>query len=262
MDEIRFCGKCGAQLPDNAEFCGNCGTKQNTVNGQANMKKTNKWRIIGIVAAVLLVPNIIGMTVENLLQNTSDSDNKTSITETENDIDYNSHFDEEKEDEQKEDEKEYKKGTFTATTYESEFIGIRYTAPDGWALATESELQQIPSNASTTTEMQTLNSLDGSNIMILVEKMSTSNFTMDMYIYSLKSSLQSNGQVTITDIKEDGTYLIAGEEYNVLSYTASQDGVSYSQTVYLRKINSHMIVITVTSASADNEELLSNFVKY
>lgn len=288
--EDKFCTNCGSKITAEAEFCGNCGAKQietevefkdrgtismfdensnlsgseNSSNGemlnnvmygqptQTPPKKKNTGLIIGIVAAVLLVLAFIGMTAEKSLQNAGYGDDKSSVVETD---DYTISTD-------SDDEKEYVKGTFTDTTYVSDFIGIKYTAPDGWVLATESDLAQMPTDPKTTWEMQAVSGIDGSNVIVAVEKLPTENFSESMYISSLKNTLKNNTQITVSDIQENGTKMIAGKEYHVLTYTASQSGVNYTQTFYLRKINAHMVALTVTSLSTSEDEILSNFTAY
>lgn len=223
---------------------------------QHQSQKTKTGLIVGIVAAVLLVLAIIGMTAEKTLQN-AEKRKTGNITQTEEKVDYSSYLDDEEE-----EEKEYEKGTLTATSYESEFIGVKYTAPDGWALASEAELSKMPTDVKTTWEMQAFSSLDGSNVMIAAEKLPTSNMTESMYISSLINTLKNNTMITATNIKEDGSTIIAGEEYKILTYTGTQNGISYTQTFYLRKINTHMIAVTITSTGTSNEDILSSFVKY
>lgn len=224
---------------------------------QPQPQKSKTGLIVGIVAAVLLVLAIIGMTAEKTLQNADKRKaNDIDIPQIEEEVDYSSFLDEE------EEEKEYEKGTLTSTSYESEFIGIKYTAPDGWVLASETELSEMPTDARTTWEMQALSSLDGSNVIVAAEKLPTKNMTESMYINSLTNNLKNNTQITVTDIKEDGSTNIAGEKYKILTYTGTQDGISYTQTFYIRKINTHMIALAVASTGTPNEEILSGFTKY
>ena len=286
--EERFCTNCGSKITTDAEFCGNCGAKQteteiefkdrgtisvfdsnssvgntpnndmlgNMVNTQAAQqpvkKKKNKGLIIGIIAAVLLVLAFIGMTAEKSLQNEGYGSDNSGIVST-NDESFS---------DDNEEEKEYEKGTFTETTYTSDFIGIKFTAPDDWVLASESELSQMPTDPKTTWEMQAISGIDGSNVIVAVEKLPTKNFSESMYISSLKNTLKNNTQITVSDIQENGTKTIAGKEYQVLTYKASQSGVDYTQTFYLRKINAHIVALTVTSLTTSEDEILSNFTAY
>lgn len=288
--EERFCTNCGSKLTTDAEFCGNCGAKQietevefkdrgtismfdqnnnssafenssnsdmlnNTIYGQqmqAPPKKKKTGLIIGIVAAVLLVLAFIGMTAEKSLQNEGYGSDNSGIVST-NDESFSN---------DNEEEREYEKGTFTETTYTSDFIGIKFTAPDDWVLASESELSQMPTDPKTTWEMQAISGIDGSNVIVAVEKLPTKNFSESMYISSLKNTLKNNTQITVSDIQENGTKTIAGKEYQVLTYKASQSGVDYTQTFYLRKINAHIVALTVTSLTTSEDEILSNFTAY
>ena len=298
MQNEKYCEYCGAKIPADAEFCGNCGKKvegknavdynmnggNNAVRNNApaaanpyqgfsnsdNMgnfagnpnnypqpKKKRTALYIGMAVVMFVVFAFIGMAVERVLQNSDRSGSGTANTGTGGSGAIATSVPEE--------EKVYVKGTFTDTTYESEVIGIRYNASEGWALATESEHAQLPQDNVTTWEMESVNSADGSNILIAAEKLPLTNITVDMYINSLKNTLSESVGISVDEIRDNGTYTIAGETYTVITYNASvQNGGTYRQTFYLRKINTHMVTITVTAASSGvtDEEILSHFVEY
>lgn len=286
----RFCKNCGSEIIENAEFCGNCGAKltetdvefkergtigmfdennlsndlENPLNGdilnnafygkpkQTPPKKKNTGLIVGIVAAVLLVLSFIGMTAEKSLQNRG---NEIEETMTSKD-DYTVNSDDEDE------KKEYVKGVFTDTMYTSDFIEIQYNAPEGWVLVTESELAQMPADNKTTWEMQAISGFDGSNIIVGVEKLPSENFSESMYINTLKNTLKNNTQIMVDNIEEAETKMIAGKEYHVLTCTLTQSGVSLTQTYFLRKIDTYIAVLVVTSTSTGVDEMLSGFSEY
>jgi len=62
-----FCGKCGAENPENTKFCGKCGALLET--GVEVKKKTSKMRWILYFFGAIIVLGVIG----NMLPDTSDS---------------------------------------------------------------------------------------------------------------------------------------------------------------------------------------------
>lgn len=60
-----FCGKCGAQNPDNAEFCANCGAKMYNPNNataeKTNIKKKKANNLIGAFAVIIVLVLIAGV---------------------------------------------------------------------------------------------------------------------------------------------------------------------------------------------------------
>lgn len=60
-----FCGKCGAQNPDNAEFCANCGAKMykpnNATAEKTNIKKKKAKNLIGVFAVIIVLVLIAGV---------------------------------------------------------------------------------------------------------------------------------------------------------------------------------------------------------
>ena len=216
MQNEKYCEYCGAKIPADAEFCGNCGKKvegKNAVdynmNGGNNAVRNNAPAAANPYQGFSNSDNMgnfagnpIGMAVERVLQNSDRSGSGTANTGTGGSGAIATSVPEE--------EKVYVKGTFTDTTYESEFIGIRYNAPEGWALATESELAQLPQDNVTTWEMESVNSADGSNILIAAEKLPLTNITVDMYINSLKNTLSESVGISVDEIRDNGTYTIAG----------------------------------------------------
>ena len=300
MSEVKFCSNCGAKLIDNALFCTNCGakksnetnqnyenrtinvfadnsnngtennenasriyteqatndpTKQQFVSNQGGSQKNNKNNtalIIGIVAAVLFTLAIIGMIVEKTAQNLPTNQNVAEVSTDNNS--YNNHAEEEN--------KAYEKGILTESTYESEFIGVRYRKHEGWTLKSEDELNAtLGHDANTVWEMQAI-AYDGSNVIIGIEKLPTRNISMDDYIFALEKNTNNNSQVQVSDFKKEGTHIIAGEEYQALSFKTAVNGATIDQWFYCRKIDSHMIVFTVTPFGMSNVDILNEFYSY
>jgi hypothetical protein len=73
----------------------------------------------------------------------------------------------------------------------------------------------------------------------------SSNITNKQYIEAVKAQL--NGQTSVKyTIGEVSSAKLGSETYDVLALTAQANGVTMAQNMYIRKVGTHMIVITIT----------------
>ena len=136
--------------------------------------------------------------------------------------------------------KGYTPGTFTDSGYETEFLGFRFTTPEGFTLAGEEELSQMMgmtlemmgddvtdvqkkyAELTTIYEMVVADSLGAANANITLEKTSVS---LDKYIDLFKEQVtgMSTMTVNLSDAIEDVE--IAGAAYKKLSATVEANGM-------------------------------------
>ncbi len=229
-------------------------------------QKSNAGLIIGVAAVIVFVVVMLavafGMFSSNNNDGVASSDSVTSRQQGQAESQENDPVVEEEPVEAEEESQTYVKGTFTDSTYESKFIGVRYTTPHGWVNGSESDLATMPQDDVTMWELQTRSTIDGSNVLIAVEKLPSEYITMNIYVNSLKSGLKNEMDIADSDIKTGGTGTIAGKSYDTLSYTSTSEGVTYTQTFYLRKVGGYMVAFTVTTPDGNEQEILKNFVKY
>lgn len=159
---------------------------------------------------------------------------------------------------------DYKKGTVTDTTYESEFVGVKYTAPEGWEIVSQQELDAMEAQTGTACELQAYNPADGSSVNIILEKLPADTITEEMYINSIVNSVEKAAEFDVENISDSETYELAGQTYKVLSFTVSQNDVVYYQKYYVRQKGEYMIVVSAVSQSEDvvNSGIADNFMKY
>jgi hypothetical protein len=89
----------------------------------------------------------------------------------------------------------------------------------------------------------------GNNVVLVMEnlKMSgSSNITTKQYFEAVKTQLKAQTSITYT-IGETSTAKLGNETYDVLSLTASANGVTMAQNMYIRKVGSYMVCLTITS---------------
>lgn len=175
----------------------------------------------------------------------------------------------------------YTPGTFTETGYETEFLGFRFTTPDGFVLATSEELSQImgvaldaASEAGDVTEIQkkyaeltsiyelmVTDSMGAANANIVLEKTAV---PLDTYIEIIKEQFAEMSAMTVT-IKGEEEVEFAGATYTKLSADVETSGIAMYQDYYFRKVNGYMMLLTVTWADgfeAEKDAIVNGFAAY
>lgn len=176
--------------------------------------------------------------------------------------------------------KSYTPGTFTDTGYESEYLGFRFTTPDGFALATEDELSQLMgmsldalgddvtevqkkyAELTTIYEMMVSDATGVTNANIVLEK---TNVSLDKYIEAFKSQVEGLSAMTVT-LKDDTEEVqLAGATYTKMSADVEANGFTLYQDYYLRKVGDRMMAMTITWADGAEDQkdaLLNGFAAY
>jgi len=182
-----------------------------------------------------------------------------------------------------EDSSGYKKGSTTDTTFESEYLDLRFTLPEGFVMATDEDLQMMMglatelteldadlveyANITTVYEMMASDITSGTNVIVFVEKLSFSNLTAEQYLTALKAQLEmlTNPVYELDD--EISSVEIAGQSYQQMSASTIMYGMVMTQTYTVRKIDGRMVGFIITNTSAEGEmdiadALMAGFTKY
>lgn len=157
------------------------------------------------------------------------------------------------------------RGEVNEHVYVNESIGITFTKTENMVYATDEELaammnigletltdnkalfEQAKLSAITcflATDVTTRN-----NVVLVMEDLTrsgSSNITTAQYFNAVKTQLMSQTSVNYT-IGETSTAKIGAETYDVLSLTATSNGMNLSQNMYIRKVGTYMVCITITS---------------
>lgn len=175
----------------------------------------------------------------------------------------------------------YTPGTFTETGYETEYLGFRFTTPDGFVLATSEELTQLMgvtmdalnesgditdvqkkyAELTSIYELMVSDSLGVANANIVLEK---TNVPLKSYIEIVKEQLTDVSMMTVT-INSEEEVEFAGETYTKLSADVEASGVAMYQDYYFRKVNGYMMLLTVTWADgfeAEKDAIVNGFAAY
>lgn len=239
----KFCGYCGKQLDDTAEFCNSCGTKITNQTEPLSAPRPiyqdpayappvappKKSRggiiasIITVVVILLIALGIVGGNIKDLF-------------------------------------KTYEEGTLTDTSYESEFIGVKFEVPDDWAIE-KPDRSEFGLEDNTYGELVT--GIPNKEVILLaVVEGESPLFTETTYLDGVKEELSSAGYENIEDSYD--TISVAGEKYKVLSAEIHEMGESAKQSFCARKIGKYVVVFLVTQQENGTplEELLSDFKEY
>ena len=177
--------------------------------------------------------------------------------------------------------REYTRGILTSTTFESEYLNLKFTAPEGTTMATEEEMKKVSSMGAqvaqvdsqqfdaalenTVYEMQAFYIAGYPNVFLIVEKLAFSNMTVENYMESVKQQLSKLSTVKYDITTEDEKATIAGQKYSKLSASAIYGTVSLTQDYYVRIQDGRAIsfIVTYTSDTIDKKnELLEAFKEY
>ena len=158
----------------------------------------------------------------------------------------------------------YTPGTFTETGYETEFLGFRFTTPDGFVLATSEELTQLMgmtmdamsesgdinevqkkyAELTSIYELMVTDATGVANANIILEK---TNVPLNSYVEILKGQFEEMAAMNITMTGEEEVDF-AGATYTKLSADVEASGIKMYQDYYLRKVNGYMMCMTITWA--------------
>lgn len=174
----------------------------------------------------------------------------------------------------------YTPGVFTETGYDSEFLGFRFTTPDGFALATEEELSSLMGttveNMENASDLQKkyaelvniyelmVTNADGTiNGQIILEKTAVS---VDTYIDVFSSQLEEQMSGMTVELDEATEEVeIAGATYTKLSADIESYGIVLTQDYYFRKVGDRMMCMCITwmeGMEAERDAIMNGFAAY
>lgn len=174
----------------------------------------------------------------------------------------------------------YAKGTVTETGWESEFFGLRYTAPEGMGMSSEEELNELMglgqevlsedfselqlkyAELTSVYEMMSVADDQTTNVVVTVEKL-MGKMDASAYVDALEQGLSQVTAINYTLVSDDETIKIGNNDYVKVSYEAESSGVSMYQDYYVRVVDDRAIALTLTyldESARDN--VLNAFTAY
>ena len=175
---------------------------------------------------------------------------------------------------------EYTKGTLTEDSWESEWLGMRFTAPEGMAMATQEELDELMgftteavsgdfsesqlenAEMSTVHEMFCMADDLMSHVTVVVEKLAVQQ-DMDSYIKVMEDTLSKVSSMEYSVTSSDGVVQVGGREFREVKCTATYRGFEIYQSYLLIMVDDRVISINSTYLDEETyETLLSGFEVY
>lgn len=173
----------------------------------------------------------------------------------------------------------YYPGVLTETGYESKFLGFRYTTPEGFAIATEEEMEEMTEAGQELlsedysdlqmayADIVTINELMVSdeygivNFNITLEKTAVD---LETYVTLFKEQIAGLTAMTIEIVSEEEAEL-AGSTYTKLTAQVESQGYVMWQEYYLRKQDERLVALVTTwldGMDAEKETMMSGFAAY
>lgn len=178
--------------------------------------------------------------------------------------------------------KDYVKGIINETEYESEWLGIRFVAPEGTILLTQEELDEMMgigtemlsgevdelqlkyAEMTSVVEMMCKATGDVPNLIITVEKM-INNLSVEEYISAFEQTLAQISSVKYTVESDAETVTIGGEEFHKIATITDMQGSIAKQDFFIRILGDRVIAFTLTytEETADMaEDMMNAFSAY
>jgi hypothetical protein len=164
---------------------------------------------------------------------------------------------------------DYERGKLTETGFESKYLDIRFTLPEGFVMATEEDMLQMMGigadiagvnkkivELTTVYEMMVSAVTGNPNVILIVEKPLFSNITTEQYFDALKTNLLNLNTRDYVIDDQITSVEIAGYTYKQLN--ASLPSLALLQNYIVRKQGNRMIgfIITYTLETKQNLEIL------
>lgn len=163
---------------------------------------------------------------------------------------------------------ELSRGTVENGVYQNEFLGVSFNKPELWVYLTEEEiaaqmnlaadkllnenLKETLENNPSIIDMMVIDPVSRSNLNVTYENLAkalATNITVEQYIEVFKQQMSGMVGMTVTFTGEPETVKLGNVEFTRLLCNTTTNGVQMKQAVYLRKIDTYMISVSVTVVS-------------
>lgn len=184
--------------------------------------------------------------------------------------------------EQEETIPEFSKGTVSENGWESEWLNMRFTEPEGTRMVSQEELDTLMgiseellsedlsdaqiqySELTSVREMMCYDEETQANVIVSVDWLPM-KISEETYMEEIERTLSSISAMTYTRVDEDEAVVIAGVPYVRAGYRVEAMGQSRYADYYVRMIDSRAVSLIVTYGE-DGEEIaasmLSSFAAY
>jgi hypothetical protein len=177
----------------------------------------------------------------------------------------------------------YEKGILTETTYESEYLNLRFELPDGYTMGIEAIVNELAefddeiiyqdagntlvdfSKANLVYEMFAATPDIYPSVYLMVEKLPSKDTTVKQYLDSLEKQFTGGEDLGYTIESKRGTNVVAGQSYTRMNLEINYVGIEVLQYFLTRKIDDRAVSFIITyekGTEAEADKLLSAFSVY
>ena len=166
---------------------------------------------------------------------------------------------------------DYVVGTISGNNFESEWLGLRFTAPDGFVMASQQEIMEMMqlgldmldadgatvawAEMATVSEMMAMLPDATASASLITERLLLSGITIEQYV---ATSFQQLEEMTGWDItfNNDITEIdFAGNTWHTYTANIHAFGVNYSYQYIIHKFGNRMAIISIYSLLGEEENI-------
>ena len=161
---------------------------------------------------------------------------------------------------------DYERGILTETSFESKYLDIRFTLPEGFVMATEEDMLRMMGigaditkankkivELTTVYEMMASAATGYPNVIVMVEKAPFFNITIEQFLDAFKQNLLDVKTMDYVIDDQITSVEVAGYDYKQL--TVSLPSLNLFQNYIVRKKDNRMIAFITTYSLETKQEL-------
>lgn len=151
----------------------------------------------------------------------------------------------------------YVPGILSTDGYESEWLGVRFTAPQNTSM-----IMPSAETEGNTYEMFCSDNDNTANVYIMVENLPANFQTMDTFVAAFSDEMENETDPSYSYLSGTDEVLIGSNTYRCVSFCATYNGAELYQTYFFRVMESKLVsfVITYTDSSIETAgNLISAF---
>ncbi|MBR4386532.1 MAG: hypothetical protein IKP51_08435 [Treponema sp.] len=180
------------------------------------------------------------------------------------------------EDAQESAAKEFSTGEWNENVYTNDFLGIKYTMPEGWTKYNDEQIAEMMnlgkellndnqkkfaelSKLTTVYHLLANNPMNGDTVCVITEK-TFLGISAETYSKTLKTQLEALDAIDY-QVSDITTREIAGREFSELKTTVQAIGFDITQIYYSYRLGKYILSIIVTSRGGDEgiDSMLKDF---
>ncbi len=146
----------------------------------------------------------------------------------------------------------FQKGNVLENGYESAYLNLRYSAPEGFRMCEETEIRETFTENVECTEMGTVSTNNGESIYLFAEDLPEPSAKIEKCISAVKAKIEKRGPV----FTENGDPIqVLGREFKVMYFTEKNRQNEVITEVLVRKQTAKMVYMVLTYPAENRTEI-------